>query len=144
VKTGPAAPGMPGPNDDGGDYSFPLRERLKGRDEIGEVFGRKRAVSCPGAKLLRKENGRLHNRIAFTFARKFGNAVERNRARRVSREVYRHLRNDLKPGYDLVLLVYPGNDNYSRRMEQMVELCGRAGLFKPSSGDKTWGFQEPV
>jgi ribonuclease P protein component len=136
---------MPGPNDDGGDYSFPLRERLKGRDEIGEVFSRKRAVSCPGARLLRKENGRLYNRIAFTFSRKFGNAVERNRARRVSREVYRHLRNVLKPGYDLVLLVYPGSDTYSRRMEQMRELCGRAGLFKPSvSGDKSQEFQEPV
>jgi ribonuclease P protein component len=141
---------MPGPNDDGDDYSFPMRERLKGRDEIGEVFSRKRAVSCPGAKLLRKENSRLYNRIAFTFSRKFGNAVERNRARRISREVYRHLRNDLKPGYDLVLLVYPGtprdpgNDNYFRRMEQMRELCGRAGLFKSSFGDKARGFQEPV
>jgi ribonuclease P protein component len=70
--------------------------------------------------------------------------VERNRARRVGREVYRHLRNDFKPGYDLVLLVYPGNDNYSRRMEQMAELCGRAGLFKPSSGDNPLGSQEPV
>jgi ribonuclease P protein component len=138
---------MPGPNDEGGDYSFPLRERLKGRDEIKEVFSRKRAVYCPGAKLLRKENGRRYNRIAFTFSRKFGNAVARNRARRVGREVYRHLRNDLKPGYDLVLLVYPGNrenDSYSWRMEQMRELCGRAGLFKPSSGNKARKFQEPV
>jgi ribonuclease P protein component len=135
---------MPGPNDDDGDYSFPLRERLKGRDEIGEVFSRKRAVSCPGAKLLWKENGRLYNRIAFTFSRKFGNAVERNRARRVSREVYRHVRNDLKPGYDLALLVYPGKDNYSRRMEQMRELCSRASLFKPPSGDNPRKFQEPV
>jgi ribonuclease P protein component len=134
---------MPGPNDGGGGYSFPRRERLKGRNEIGEVFGRKRAVSCSGAKLLRKENGFFYNRIAFTFSRKFGNAVERNRARRVSREVYRHLRNELRPGYDLVLLVYPGNDNYSRRMEQMRELCGRAGLFKPA-GDGPRRFQELV
>jgi ribonuclease P protein component len=144
VKTEAAAPGIPGPNDKSGDYSFPLRERLKGRDEIGEVFGRKRAVSCSGAKLLRKENGRFYNRIAFTFSRKFGNAVERNRARRVSREVYRHLRNDLKPGYDLVLLIYPGNDNYTWRMEQMKELCRRAGLFKLPSGDKFRRIQEPV
>jgi ribonuclease P protein component len=135
---------MPGPSDEGGDYSFPQRERLKGRDEIGEVFSRKRVVSCAGAKLLRKENGLLYNRIAFTFSRKFGNAVERNRARRVSREVYRHLRNYLKPGYDLVLLVYPGKDNYSRRMEQMRELCSRAGLFKSPPGDKPRRFQESV
>jgi ribonuclease P protein component len=146
VKKWPAAPGggMPGPNDEGGDYSFPQRERLKGRNEIGEVFSQKKVVSCAGAKLFRKENGRLHNRIAFTFSRKFGNAVERNRARRVGREVYRHLRNYLKPGYDLVLLVYPGNDNYSRRMAQMRELCSRAGLFQLSSVDRPRRFQELV
>ncbi|MDR1862539.1 MAG: ribonuclease P protein component [Treponema sp.] len=146
MKTEPVVSGggQPGPNDDAGDYSFPRRERLKGRDEIGEVFSRRKAVSCPGAKLLRKENGLPYNRIAVTFSRKFGNAVERNRARRVSREVYRHLRNYLKPGYDLVLLVYPGNDNYSRRMKQMGELCKQAGLFKSPLEDKSRKFQELV
>jgi ribonuclease P protein component len=92
---------------------------------------------------LRRENGLPYNRIAFTFSRKFGNAVERNRARRLSREVYRHVRDALMPGYDLVLLVYPGKDDYARRMEQMRELCGRAGLFKPA-GDRPLRFQEPI
>jgi ribonuclease P protein component len=118
----------------GGWYTFPQRERLKGRDEISEVFNRRRAVSCPGAKLLRRENGLPFNRIAFTFSRKFGNAVERNRARRTGREAYRHLRYGLKPGFDLVLLVYPGKDDFVQRMAQMKELFARAGLFKAPQG----------
>ena len=74
-----------------------------------------------------------YNRIAFTFARKFGNAVERNRSRRLSREVYRLLRNKIRKGYDLVLLVYPGRDTLSVRMEQMRELFTHAGLFNSSA-----------
>jgi ribonuclease P protein component len=75
------------------------------------------------------KNGLPHNRIVFTFARKYGNAVHRNRARRVGREAYRHIRNGLKTGYDLVLLVYPGNDTFARRMEQLRILSSKAGLF---------------
>jgi ribonuclease P protein component len=70
-----------------------------------------------------------YNRIVFTFARKYGNAVNRNRARRVGREAYRHIRNELKDGYDLVLLVYPGKDSFARRMEQVRILFSKAGLF---------------
>ena len=114
-------------------FRFPRKERLKGRDEIREVFSRKKGVSCPGAKLLTLRNGLRYNRIAFTFSRKFGNAVERNYSRRLSREVYRQLRSELRKGYDLVLLVYPGRDNYSARMEQMRELFSRAGLIDSSS-----------
>ena len=73
-----------------------------------------------------------YNRIAFTFSRKYGNAVQRNYSRRLSREVYRLLRNDLRTGYDMVLLVYPGQDVFSVRMGQMRELLSRAGLLPPS------------
>ena len=112
-----------------GDFRFPRKERLKGRDEIREVFNRRKGVSCLGAKLLMRPNGLDYNRIAFTFSRKFGNAVERNRSRRLSREVYRLIRNELRQGYDLVLLVYPGRDVFSERMEQLKELFRRAGLL---------------
>jgi ribonuclease P protein component len=64
------------------------------------------------------ENGLPGNRLVVTFARKFGNAVKRNRARRVSREGYRLLKNRLKTGFDLVMLVYPaGQQRTASRLE---------------------------
>jgi ribonuclease P protein component len=114
----------------GTSFRFPRKERLKGRDEIREVFNRRKGISCPGAKLLMRPNRLDYNRIAFTFSRKFGNAVERNHSRRLSREVYRLLRNELRQGYDLVLLVYPGKDAFSARMDQLRELFSRAGLLR--------------
>ena len=86
--------------------SFPKRERLKGREEIKAVFDGKKSFSCPGIRLYLSKNGLSYNRIAFTFARKFGSAVERNRSRRISREAYRLLRHRIVPGWDMVLLVY--------------------------------------
>ncbi|MDR0690266.1 MAG: ribonuclease P protein component [Spirochaetaceae bacterium] len=104
-------------------------ERLKRRDSIREIFKRGKIVTCSGAKLFFVRNGLSYNRIVFTFARKYGNAVNRNRARRVGREAYRHIRNELTGGYDLVLLVYPGKDSFARRMEQVRILFSKAGLF---------------
>ncbi len=109
-------------------FRFRRLERLKGKDAIQGVFARGRRVSCPGAKLFYVKNGLPHNRIAFTFARKYGNAVERNRSRRLSREVYRRLKSSLCMGYDLVLLVYPGLDTFQDRVRQLENLFSKAGL----------------
>jgi ribonuclease P protein component len=92
------------------------------------------------------KNGLPYNRIGFTQIRKYGNAPERNRARRLGREAYRLLRFRLKTGFDLVLLVYPGQPNpvqpgvpKSRvrpgrgslevRLTQLKSLFGKAGLL---------------
>jgi ribonuclease P protein component len=118
---------------------FPREERLKRRQDIQAVFKKGASVSCMGARLLFLRKNECGRRIAFTFARKFGNAVERNRARRLGREAYRHLRAKIKGGYDLVLLVYSGKngplagkkqpDSFQARLRQMRLLLGWAGLF---------------
>lgn len=92
------------------------------------MFARGRKVSCSGAKLFFIANNRPENRVAFTFARKYGNAVHRNRSRRLSREAYRLMRPSLRPGYDLVVLVYPGSDELAIRKRQFDELFRKAGM----------------
>jgi ribonuclease P protein component len=115
-----------------GYCKFPRTERLKRREDVKAVFKNGASVSCQGAKLffLRKEGA--ERRIVFTFSRKFGNAVARNRARRLGREAYRHLRSWIRGGCDMALLVYPfapGND-FSFRMGQLRTLLGKAGLLE--------------
>jgi ribonuclease P protein component len=118
----------------GGTVRFRRRERLKKKGDITGVFKKGRSVTCPGAKLFYLENGLSHNRIVFTFARKYGNAVERNRARRCGREAYRLLKKGVEIGYDLVLLVYqaengkPKKPFLSLRMKQLKSLFTKAGL----------------
>jgi ribonuclease P protein component len=121
---------------EGVSLRFRSFERLKAREGIRKVFSRGKTYSCPGAKLFVLKNGLPHNRIGFTLARKYGNAVERNRAKRLGREAYRHLRPRLRGGFDLVLLVYsartPGEPvkiGAADRTDQLKSLFGKAGLF---------------
>lgn len=117
-------------------FRFQRLERLKKRREIRNVFSKGKGVTCSGAKLFVLHNDLAHNRIAFTFSRKFGTAVERNRARRLGREAYRHISYALKTGYDVVLLVYPGKDTLMARSEQVKQLFSKAGLWYRE--DKAW------
>jgi ribonuclease P protein component len=90
-----------------GSFRFKREEHLKGRNEIREVFKSGRVLYCLGAKLYILKNNLSYNRICFTFSRGFGNAVSRNRSRRLSREAFRLLRPRLSTGNDLIFLVFP-------------------------------------
>ncbi|MBQ9701150.1 MAG: ribonuclease P protein component, partial [Lachnospiraceae bacterium] len=83
-----------------------------------------------GAKLFVLPNDLERNRIAFTLPRNYGNAVERNRCKRLSREAYRELKAQLKLGYDMIFLVYPGNDVYQTRCAMLRSLVQKAGVLK--------------
>jgi ribonuclease P protein component len=124
-------------------FRFRGFERLKQSEGIRRVFKSGKAYGCPGAKLFALKNGLSHNRIGFTLARKFGNAPQRNRAKRLGREAYRLLRPRLAGGFDLVLLVYPpsrtealpAGDRFPRpdlkfRLKQLNRLFTQAGLMR--------------
>ena len=51
-----------------------------------------------------KENQLPHNRFGIVTSKKIGNAVIRNRAKRQIREVIRKNLNNLRPGFDVVVV----------------------------------------
>ncbi len=110
--------------------SLTKRDRLKRSVDISRVFSSKTRVSCLGAKLVYRKNDIGRNRFTVTLVRKYGNAVQRNRAKRVAREAYRLLLPDLEDGYDLILLLFPSEDTFDNRSKQLLTLLGRAHLFK--------------
>jgi ribonuclease P protein component len=77
-----------------------------------------------------RKNDVGRSRFTVTLIRKYGNAVERNRAKRVSREAYRLLRPDIIDGFDMVLMLYPSEDTFLRRSVQLKQLLHKAGLFR--------------
>lgn len=111
---------------------FVRKEHLKRSTEIKNLFKNGDRVSVEGAKMFFLPNNLEFNRIGFPLPRGFGNAVARNRAKRLSREIYRNLKSRLNTGYDILFLVYPSAENYSfrSRCDQFQTLCRKAGLFK--------------
>ncbi|MBQ9495421.1 MAG: ribonuclease P protein component [Treponema sp.] len=110
--------------------SFNCNERIKKSADFKKLFKNGKKTSILGAKLFYAENGLGKNRIGFPLPRGYGNAVQRNQSRRYSREVYRLLKTHLNTGYDMLLLLYPGNDSFSTRCVQFRLLCKKAGLLK--------------
>lgn len=109
---------------------FKREEHIKRPADIQKLFKTGKRVSVAGAKLFYMLNDRNINRIGFPLPRGYGNAVERNTSRRYSRETYRFFKTHLNTGYDMLLLVYPGNDSFQSRCEKFKTLCLKAGLLK--------------
>jgi len=109
---------------------FTREEHIKRPAEIQNLFKKGKKVSIPGAKLFFVPNNSDKNRIAFPLSRGYGNAVQRNSCKRYSREIYRSFKTYLNTGYDILLLIYPGNDSFSTRYVQFRSLCEKAGLLK--------------
>ena len=60
---------------------------------------------CDGyLALYARKNRTDRNRVGITVSKKLGHAVVRNRTRRRLREVYRLHLDELKPGYDIILV----------------------------------------
>ena len=110
--------------------SLSKAERLKKSEDFRRVFGSPLKHSCQGAKLAAVSNSLDKPRLGVGLSKKFGNAVERNRAKRQVREIFRLHKDRIKPGYDLVFLVFPGLWSYQDREQQFFQLATRAGLLE--------------
>lgn len=109
---------------------FKREERIKRSDDIRKLFKEGKKVSTKGAKLFFYANNSEINRIGFVLPRGYGSSVERNKSKRLSREAYRHLKSHLNTGYDMLILVYPGNDSFHSRCELIRYLFMKANLIK--------------
>jgi len=70
------------------------------------------------------------SRFAVTLVRKYGNAVKRNYARRVLKEIYRNTKQNLPGGIDLIVVLYPGDFSFHERERQFMELIRRADFVQ--------------
>jgi ribonuclease P protein component len=85
------------------DYRFPRKLRVVHARQFDAVFkGRVRATAGP-LVVWAAPNELEHSRLGLAISRRAGRAAVRNRMRRLIRESFRLMRDDLPRGYDLVV-----------------------------------------
>ncbi len=78
--------------------------RLTRSDDFESARRSGRSYSHRMLVLVARANEQPHTRVGVVAGRAVGNAVKRNRAKRVLRAAVRALQGSLRPGWDLVLI----------------------------------------
>lgn len=101
-------------------YTFPQSRRLKTTAQFQHVYGRKRSASDPVLIVYACENELGHPRLGCSVSKKVGNAVVRNRYKRLFREAFRLLQHDLPQGTDFVLIPRPGPEPTQKNVKESL------------------------
>ena len=88
--------------------TFPQTRRMKTPAEFDRCYKRKRSASDEVLIVYACENGLAHPRLGCSVSKKVGNAVVRNRYKRLFREAFRLAQHELPAGVDLILIPRPG------------------------------------
>lgn len=117
--------------------------RLSRRADISRVFNDGRRAAGRALAVLAAANGLGHPRMAVTVSRRHGNAVRRNRIKRLCREAFRHNRHLLPQGFDYVILPRTGRNVPLRVLAEAVRtLALRAAGSRPPTAAEGKGEEK--
>lgn len=104
---------------------------LKKNFEFRRAYGKGKSFQAPALVLYVIKNRAGICRVGITTSKKIGNAVERNRCRRVIRAAYRTLQPKINGNYDFVF-VARGKTKYIKSTDlekTMADLFLQAGVI---------------
>ena len=80
------------------------RVTVKSRRQFRRIYNRGKSFVSPELVTYVLKNRTGDKKYGITTAKKIGNAVKRNRARRIIRASYYNLYDSIKPGYDFIFV----------------------------------------
>jgi ribonuclease P protein component len=114
-------------NSQGRPFSFPKSVRLLARREFLFLQSRGKRRHCPHFVLLLSPAKDGRSRLGITVTRRFGNAVQRNRMKRMLREFFRASKEKITPAQDV--LIIPRAGSYRLTLDQVARELGKALSF---------------
>lgn len=77
---------------------------MKSNKDFSQCYRRSKYVSDKNVTVYYLQNRTPYNKLGITTSKKIGNAVKRNRARRIIRDAYRKCEKDFPIGLNLVFV----------------------------------------
>ena len=108
---------------------------LKKKGDFKTVFSSKKFAAGPQFSIHALKNHLGHNRLGIQAGKKVGNAVVRNRVRRLVKECCRLMTGELNPGFDIVIVARQSAGElalfggFSGVDEQLQKLLVKIGLL---------------
>ncbi len=128
---------MRAPVDDGEAFPRSFKQAvLTGKKRFQVLFEKGKPTGGPGIRLLAyKTDTGEPTLLAVCVSKRTGNAVERNRLKRITREALASHLPRLLDGYYVALFPSKGFDrqDFARRVESLRKLFKNAGLFGKST-----------
>jgi ribonuclease P protein component len=92
------------------EFALSKREHLRSPFDFRRVYERRSSLSDRWLLIFACPNQLEYLRLGLSVSRKVGNAVVRNRFRRLYREAFRLCRRDMPTGLDLILIPRSGQE----------------------------------
>ncbi|MGL6196242.1 MAG: ribonuclease P protein component [Thermoguttaceae bacterium] len=89
------------------DFSLKKTDRIRKQDEFQKIYKLRRSVSDSFLILYVFPNGLSKTRLGMSVSRKVGNAVVRNKWKRLIREQFRLNKHTLPVGFDFLFIPKP-------------------------------------
>ncbi|MBI4744332.1 MAG: ribonuclease P protein component [Actinobacteria bacterium] len=107
-------------------------ERLLKNKDFINVYKQGKIVRNPSFLLFYIKNETTKNRVGFSVSKKTGKAHERNKIKRILKDIYIKHRNEIKDGYDFIFLVRKINkeDNYSDIEKIILEIFKKVNPYR--------------
>ena len=88
-------------------FSFPKKKRLISNSQFKDILARGRRLSNSVLTLYVAENDLEYSRLGVSVGKSYGNAVVRNRLKRLMREAFRQNQHQIPAGFDYVIMISP-------------------------------------
>jgi len=107
--------------------------RIRSNADFRRIYRAGKAVPGKYLVLFKKENGIDSTRFGFSVSKKIGNAVVRNRRKRLLREISRKYSCYIKKGYDIIVVarvVEDKNLSFKELEKDFARLLKKGGLLE--------------
>jgi len=111
---------------------LPIKNRLKKREDFAQVFSKGAYAGYDGLSVKYAKNSLLESRIGFPVGKNYSKkAVVRNRTRRVLRKACSECLGQLKPGFDIIVLIKTSSQNIeiAKITTELKKVLSKANLL---------------